>query len=86
MPSLSAPRIFARVISMPPGMTVPSVASGTIMPAATLGAPQTMRSSAPPASTRQSLSLSAFGCFSAASTRATTMPGNARPCSSTPST
>ena len=45
------------------GSTAPTSAHGTLMPTATLGAPQTMFSGAPSASTRtwQTLSRSAFG-------------------------
>jgi hypothetical protein len=53
----------------------PPVASGTIMPAVTFGAPHTTFSSLPPPSTRHRLNLSAFGCFTASSTRAITTPG-----------
>jgi len=75
MPWLSSPRIFAALMTRPLGIVVPTVASGTIMPAATFGAPHTILSSPEPPSTRQSFSLSAFGCFSASSTRAITTPG-----------
>ena len=75
MPWLSSPRIFAAWMTSPFGMTVPTVASGTIMPSVTFGAPHTIRSSPRPSSTRHSLSLSAFGCFFASRTRASTMPG-----------
>ena len=86
MPWLSSPRIFAFLIVTPPGSVAPTVASGTIMPARTFGAPHTTRSSPAPPSTRHSDSLSAFGCFCTSSTRATTTPGYERPCASMPST
>ena len=75
MPWLSSPRILAAWMMSPFGMIVPMVASGTIIPAVTFGAPHTMRSSPAPPLTRQSLSLSALGCLFASSTSATTMPG-----------
>ena len=75
MPWLSTPRILLFLITSPPGSFAPMVASGAIIPARTFGAPQTMESSPAPASTRQSESLSALGCFATSSTFATTTPG-----------
>ena len=55
MPSESWPRIFRRPICRPPGMVVPTVASGTRSPTAMLKAPQqTCRNSPSPASTSTS--------------------------------
>ena len=54
MPKDGTPRNLAFLIFMPSGMVVPTRATGTFCPAATLGAPQTMvRISAWPASTVQ---------------------------------
>ncbi len=54
---------------------VPTVATGTICPAATLGAPQTICIGFPsPKSTVVILNLSALGCFSQVSTLPTTTP------------
>jgi len=63
MPWEGAPRSFAFLITSPPGMAVPTRATGTFCPAATLGAPHTMSSVPPcPVSTLQTESLSASGC------------------------
>ena len=78
MPEDSTPRILATPIFMPPGMTAPTVASGTLIPAAAFGAPQTICKGCPvPASTWQTRSLSAFGCGSAVKIFATTIPEKA---------
>ena len=75
MPKDSTPRSLAALI-VRPGSCAPTLASGTFMPAAAFGAPQTICSGSPPspASTRQTLSLSAPGCLSALRMRATTTP------------
>src|ERR1700761_8103079 len=80
MPWLSTPRSFDSLIAncAPPssagGSCAPTSATGTLMPGATFGAPQTMFSVAPvPASTWQTLSLSASGCLTTSSTRPTTI-------------
>ena len=86
MPSLSSPRILLLRITTPPGSLAPTVASGTIIPAFTFGAPHTTLSSAEPSETRHSESLSAFGWRATSSTRATTTPGKVLPWTSWPST
>ena len=76
IPWLSTPRIFAALISRP-GKLAPIIASGTFMPARTLGAPQTICKGSPwPAFTLHSESLSALGCFATVRTSPTTMPVN----------
>jgi hypothetical protein len=72
MPLDSTPRSFALPSLVPSGMTAPGSATGTVCPAATLGAPQTIVRPPSPASTSQTVSLSASGCFSTESTRPTT--------------
>ena len=80
MPWLSTPRSLPSLISkgLPAsssagGNSAPTKAHGTLMPARTLGAPQTMLSTLPvPASTRQTFRRSAFGWRSTDSTCATT--------------
>ena len=42
MPQLVTPRSFDFLILKSPGMTVPMVATGTLMPAAMFGAPHTI--------------------------------------------
>src|SRR5690606_17492687 len=75
MPADCTPRILATPILMPPGSSAPTRASGTVSPAAALGAPQTICSSSPePSSTWQTRSLSASGCGAMATMRATTTP------------
>ena len=86
MPWLSSPRILLRLIASPPGSFAPTVASGAIIPAWTLGAPHTTVTSPAPESTRHSVSLSALGCRRTSSTRPTTTPGQEWPCDSMPST
>ncbi|OQA06758.1 MAG: hypothetical protein BWY66_01696 [bacterium ADurb.Bin374] len=62
MPNDSSPRIFALRISKPVGSDAPIVATGTLLPASQLGAPQTIFSgSAAPTFTVQIDSLSALG-------------------------
>src|ERR1700754_1622349 len=80
MPWLSTPRSFDSLMAngAPPssagGSCAPTSATGTLMPTATFGAPHTMFSVAPvPASTWQTLSLSASGCLTTSSTRPTTI-------------
>ena len=69
MPWLSTPRM----------VLVPVLASGAFIPTRTLGAPQTTFSFPLPELTVQTVSLSAFGCFSTASTSATTTPASFTP-------
>ncbi len=86
MPWLSTPRSWPSLIanglaslaSSAGGSSAPTSAHGTLIPARTFGAPQTMLSAVPvPASTRQTFSRSAFGWRSTASTSPTTTPRNA---------
>ena len=75
IPCDSTPRSFALPSFAPPGIVAPGSATGTVWPASTLGAPQTIvRGSPSPVSTVQTLSRSASGCFSRVSTRPTTKP------------
>ncbi len=80
IPRLSTPRIVATLISNgrsgdSPGSRAPTTASGAFMPAATLGAPHTTCNGSPlPTATRHTVSLSAFGWRSMASTSPTTTP------------
>ena len=80
MPWLSTPRSLPSLMtkglpSSPGGNCAPTSAQGTRMPARTLGAPQTICRFVPvPASTSQTLSLSALACCATDSTCATTMP------------
>src|SRR5215212_8144266 len=53
-------------------MIAPGLATATIWPAATFGAPQTIVDVEPPTSTSQTVSRSASGCLSADKTRPTT--------------
>ena len=77
MPRDSMPRTVVRLISSPPGNVAPSSAQGTIIPAAALGAPQTICNfSFPPASTMQTRNRSASGCGVTASILATTTCAN----------
>ena len=85
MPWLSTPRSLPRPIfnglpSLPGGNSAPTSANGTRMPTRALGAPHTICSGpcleCSPASTWHTRSLSAFGCGSAATISATTMPEN----------
>ena len=66
------PRSFALPSFVPSGITAPGSATGTVWPGATFGAPQTIVRLPSPASTSQTLSLSASGCFSTARTLPTT--------------
>ncbi len=72
IPLDSTPRSFALPSLVPSGITAPGSATGTVWPAATFGAPQTIVRVPSPASTSQTLSLSASGCFSTDSTLPTT--------------
>ena len=72
MPSLISPRTLRRSSCRPFGNTAPGSATATVAPAAKFQAPQTIcRASPSPTSTWQSWRRSAFGCFSASSTRPT---------------
>ena len=75
MPWLSSPRIVLFRITVPPGNVAPTVASGTTIPARTLGAPHTTRTSPAPLSTRHRVRRSAFGWRMTSSTRPTTTRG-----------
>ena len=87
MPSLKTPRTLRFSIVNPIGSAVPSGANGYFPPTATFGAPHTtVISAGPPKFTLHSVSLSAFGCFSIASTSPTTTPGTPPPRRSMPST
>ena len=78
IPFDSTPRILVGLILKSPGSTAPASAHGTLMPAATLGAPHTICSRLPvPASTWVMFRRSASGCFSTDFTSATTTPENA---------
>jgi len=72
IPDDSSPRSVAFSMTRPPGSVAPILARGTICPAATLGAPQTIWSVSCPSKTEQTESLSAFGCLETVSTRAVT--------------
>src|ERR1044072_650152 len=62
IPEDLTPRSLASPSFAPPGIVAPGSATGTVCPAATLGAPQTIvRGSTSPVSTLQTLSLSASG-------------------------
>ena len=75
MPFDSTPRSFVLPITLPPASRAPSMASGVFMPARTLAAPHTTCSSVePPPATWQTVSLSASGWRSTASTSPTTTP------------
>src|SRR5690606_22595233 len=76
MPKDSTPRSLPLPILKSPGKRAPIVASGTFMPCATFGAPQTIcnGASCSAARTWHTRSLSAFGCGSTATTSATTTP------------
>ena len=78
IPKLTSPRILPFLIfnSSSPGYNrVPTVATGTFCPAATLGAPQTIcTASSAPMSTVVIRSLSALGCWTQVSTSPTTTP------------
>ena len=72
IPLDSTPRSLALPSLVPSGITAPGSATGTVCPAATLAAPQTIVRVPSPASTSQTLSRSASGCFSTDSTLPTT--------------
>ena len=78
IPSETSPLILLFLIvksSSPEYNFVPTVATTTFCPTATLGAPQTTGSKMPfPISTVVTLNLSAFGCCSQVFTSPTTMP------------
>ncbi|MPM83301.1 hypothetical protein SDC9_130365 [bioreactor metagenome] len=81
IPILSSPRIFDLFIfnTSPPAKVrvVPTVATSTFWPAATLGAPQTMLKSSPlPTSTFVRLSLSAPGCLAHSTTSPVNTPAS----------
>ena len=78
IPSDSTPRSFALPSFVPSGITAPGSATGTVWPAATLGAPQTIVRVPSPVSTSQTLRRSASGCCSAESTLPTTKPSVGR--------
>ena len=86
IPKDSTPRIFAFLISIPPGSAAPTRATGTIWPAATFGAPQMICRDSPPTSTAQRESRSALGWRSTRSTRPVTNPAKSLPTVSTAST
>ena len=66
---------------------VPTVATGTVWPAATFGAPQTIWTGSPsPRSTSQTRSRSAFGCGRTSLTWPTTTPSRSGAVDATPST
>src|SRR6187455_915756 len=72
IPSETSPRSLACSRRLPSGSTAPGSATATVAPAPKFQAPHTIwRGSPSPTSTRQSWSRSAFGCFSASSTRPT---------------
>ena len=87
MPQLVTPRSLLFLILKSPGKTAPIVATGTLMPAAMLGAPQTICTGSPaPVSTVTTCIWSLSGCGSQVSTWPTTTPSNCSPSFSTPST
>ncbi len=91
IPRDSTPRSLAFLMTRPPGMVVPMVATGTFCPLATLGAPQTIwASSGPPTSTlhTERWSLSGWGAQSttwpttmgAMASKGSRMASTSRPC------
>ncbi len=73
MPLDSTPRSFALPSLVPSGITAPGLATATVCPAATLGAPQTICDGVePPMSTMQTLRRSASGWRLRSSTLPTT--------------
>ena len=81
MPFDSSPRSFARLICTLPGSTAPTVATATLSPRRTFGAPQMICSRSlarPPPSmvTSHTDNLSASGCRAHSSTSPTTTPEN----------
>jgi hypothetical protein len=81
MPLEVTPRRVASPSSLPSGMIAPGLATATVWPVATFGAPHTMVRAAPePSSTLQTVSRSASGWRSLSSTRPTTnAPGSPTP-------
>ncbi len=87
MPQLTTPRSLLFLILKSPGSTAPTHATGTLMPAAMLGAPQTTcTGSSAPTSTETTCIWSESGWSSQVSTWPTTTPSSASPSFSTPST
>ncbi len=96
IPSETSPRIFPFLIVTGAGLepsragsisSVPTVATGTRCPAATLGAPQTIWTGSPsPRSTEQTRSRSALGCGRTSRTAPTTTPSSDGPLVAIPST
>ena len=87
IPFDQTPAILRRPISMPLGITVPMVASGTRSPACMLKAPQPISSGSPsPASTMTWWILLAPSTGRVSSTLATTMPSSPSPIRSSSST
>ena len=84
---LATPRSFDFLILKSPGSTAPTVATGTLMPAAMFGAPHTIcTGSSAPTFTVTTCMWSLSGCASHVSTCPTTTPSSAAPVFSTPST
>ncbi len=72
IPSDTSPRTFRRSSVSPFGSTAPGSATATVAPAPKFHAPQTIERASPsPTSTLVSCSRSAFGCFTASTTRPT---------------
>ncbi len=87
MPQLTTPRSFDFLILKSPGSTAPTQATGTLMPAAMFGAPQTICTGSPaPTSAVTTCMWSESGWGSQVSTCPTTTPSKASPVCSTPST
>ena len=90
IPQLTTPRSLLFFILNPPsslGSTAPTVATGTLMPWAMLGAPHTICSgSSAPTSTVTTCMWSESGWSSQVSTWPTTTPSSELPSFSTPST
>jgi hypothetical protein len=85
IPSLTSPRTLRRSRCTPFGSTAPGSATATVAPAPKFHAPQTIERGSPsPTSTFVSCSRSAFGCFSASSTRPTRKRPRLPSSSSTP--
>ena len=76
IPLESTPRNLASLITIPLGITAPTLATTTFCSAATLGAPQTICKVSLPTLTFKTLNLSASGCFSLVSTYPTTNLGD----------
>src|ERR1700722_7614647 len=86
MPLDAIPFILRKPISEPSGRTAPTGASGTRSPTEKLGAPQTISSGSPPASTRTRRMRSAPLMAVISVTRLTTTSWRPSPTRSTPST